>query len=437
MTAQGRKPPEALVVLLAEHEIGRVTRDGSRLSFTYDEAWRQRGQAIPLSLSMPLSGASYGDGVIAPWMWGLLTDHEIVLARIAKQHQVSAGNVFALLWCVGEDCSGAVQFAAPARAASMAQDGEVHWLTEPDIADRLTRLRLDYATGRMPAEGQFSLAGAQPKTALALIGGRWGVPSGRIPTTHILKPPMADLDGHAYNEVFCLRLAERAGLRAARAEVRRFGDETTIVIERYDRAPARNGSFIRIHQEDMCQAAGIHPSLKYEKDGGPGIKSIMDILAYSSDPDTDRRRFIDALALNFLIAGTDAHAKNYSVLLGVRQARLAPLYDVASYLPYYDRVGRWDDVRMPMKIDRYYRYADIMPRHWERMAKACGYPADRAVAQVTRLAAILPDAAADVATAMGGAGHQVLHRLVDRIAWRCGQIQRDWGPPVGVSLPQD
>jgi hypothetical protein len=45
-------------------------------------------------------------------------------------------------------------------------------------------------------------------------------------------------------------------------------------------------------------------------------------------------RFAGALAFNWLIASTDAHAKNYGLLLAGRQIRLAPLYDIASILPY-------------------------------------------------------------------------------------------------------
>ena len=54
------------------------------------------------------------------------------------------------------------------------------------------------------------------------------------------------------------------------------------------------------------------------------------------DAETDVWRFADALAFNWLIAGTDAHAKNYSLLLAGNQIRLAPLYDIASILPYDD-----------------------------------------------------------------------------------------------------
>lgn len=427
MTRRSTLMPDALVLLLGGQVIGQVERAGNRLSFVYDEEWRERGPVIPLSMSMPLSGAKYGHDIISNWMWGLLADNQNVLARIASQNGVSAGNAFALLWAIGEDCPGAVQFAEPGRIGDMAQGRDIHWLDDQEVGARLARLRRDYSTGRSNGEGQFSLPGAQPKTALALVDGRWGVPSGRIPTTHILKPPIPGLAGHAENEVFCLRLAERVGLRAARAEVREFAGEPAIVVERYDRARLPDGDIARVHQEDMCQAMGVHPFGKYEKDGGPGIRRVMDLLSWSSNPEADRHRFMQATALNFLIAGTDAHAKNYSVLFGPRQARLAPLYDVASYLPYVE--GRWQDVPMPMKIDKCDRYAAVMPRHWERMARGCGYPADEALGHVARLVAAVPDTAADVAAGLRAQGvrHPVLAVLVDKIAWRCTEVGRIWG----------
>jgi serine/threonine-protein kinase HipA len=270
--------------------------------------------------------------------------------RIASKHNVSANNVFALLWKIGQDCAGAVQFADPAVAGQISRGGSVEWIDEDEVAMRLARLRLDHESGRKVNEGQFSLAAAQPKIALLLEDGKWGVPSGRIPTTHILKPPISGLDGHAENEVFCLMLASKLGLVAAKAVVSRFKDELAIVVERFDRVRTESG-VLRVHQEDLCQALAAPPSKKYEKDGGPGVKGIMDMLTRSTNAEADRRRFMRATILNFLIVGTDAHAKNYSLLFGPGQVRLAPIYDIASYLPYYAADGyRWQDVRMPMRV---------------------------------------------------------------------------------------
>jgi len=97
----------------------------------------------------------------------------------------SSRNPFALIANVGEDCAGAVQFVRPERLEAVidSEGGDIAWLEEAEIATRIRQLREDQSAWRLPADtGQFSLAGAQPKTALLLLDGRWGVPSGRTPT---------------------------------------------------------------------------------------------------------------------------------------------------------------------------------------------------------------------------------------------------------------
>ena len=182
---------------------------------------------------------------------------------------------------VGEDCAGAVQFVSPERLETLIAEPaarEIQWLTEEDVAERLRTLRADHSAWRAASDtGQFSLAGAQPKTALLFERKRWGVPSGRIPTTHILKPPTGEWDGHAENEHFSLQLARSLGLIVPNSSVVRFQDEIAIVVERYDRARA-GGRWVRIHQEDMCQALGLHPTRKHESDGGPGVRRIVELL---------------------------------------------------------------------------------------------------------------------------------------------------------------
>lgn len=139
--------------------------------------------------------------------------------------------------------------------------GHVTWLSEEEVAERLSDLRQDPTAwlGRSFA-GQFSLAGAQAKTALLLSDGRWGVPSGATPTTHILKPAVAGFDDHDLNEHLCLDAARRAGLLAARTRIARFGDETAVVVTRYDRQAAPDGRVLRVHQEDLCRRWDSRPA---------------------------------------------------------------------------------------------------------------------------------------------------------------------------------
>jgi serine/threonine-protein kinase HipA len=168
-------------------------------------------------------------------------------------------------------------------------------------------------------------------------------------------------------------------------------DETYIVVERYDRLPPPPGSLFvqRIHQEDLCQALGLMPGRKYQEDGGPGIPQIVALLRRASSvPDTDVDRFLQANIFNWLIGGTDGHAKNYSLLIGAGdEVRLAPLYDLSSQLPYQTLIAQ----RVAMKVGDHYDIARIGAADWQKLARACALEEERLLTMVTDMARALPD----------------------------------------------
>jgi serine/threonine-protein kinase HipA len=417
-----------LVALLDGKEAGRVHNDArGRLTFVYSDEWRLAADAYPLSLSMPLAAKEHGRSAVEAYLWGLLPDNEQVLARWAAKFQVSARNVFALISHVGEDCAGAVQFVTPDRLDTMRRGTEdkVEWLAAPDIAKRLQTLRRDHAAWRLPRDlGQFSLAGAQPKTALLLQNNRWGIPSGRVPTTHILKPPTGNFDGHAENEHICLGLARSLGLPAAQSEVTRFGEEIAIVIERYDRQ-YRGNNILRVHQEDVCQALSIMPTRKYQNEGGPSPINIIELLrTYSTDRQTDVDTFAAALGFNWLIAGTDAHAKNFSLLLSGPHVRLAPLYDVASIVPYDEFDLR--KVKFAMKVGGEYKLSEIGLRQWQKFAREARINADKLVERLIAMSGQLPDEAnaAQARARQQGLAEPIVERLVTQLIERAGECAR-------------
>ncbi len=414
-----------LIAIAEGVEMGIVRQERGRISFTYADSWRAAEGAYPLSLSMPLMAAQHAHAAIEPFLWGLLPDNDLILNRWAQKFQVSARNPFALLSHVGEDCAGAVQFAKPERVALLqAKDFAVDWLTDADISERLRGVLQDVSAGRMPRDtGQFSLAGAQPKTALLYDGARWGVPSGRAPTTHILKPSTPDFDGHAENEHICLSLARSLGLPAASSEVRKFEDVTAIIVTRYDRTPPP--AFKRIHQEDMCQAIRVHPVRKYQNEGGPGPRQILDLLRANSSDQSDVMTFVDALIFNWIIAGTDAHAKNYSLLIGKHgTVRLAPLYDVASILAYPGIDPQ--SAKMAMKIGAAYRLRDIGWANWYAFAHETGIDRDELISRAQTMVHKLPDALeAQVATARrSGLSNRAIEKLRQGIGERAHLLKR-------------
>ncbi|HUO04317.1 MAG TPA: type II toxin-antitoxin system HipA family toxin [Candidatus Binataceae bacterium] len=408
---------EQLIVLANGNEMGTVFHRNARLSFIYNESWRQNRNSYPLSLSMPLASAEHSHARVHAFLWGLLPDNDRVLENWAKRFHVSARNAFRLIANVGEDCAGAVQFVRPERLQALRKEPravEIAWLTEDDIAKRLATLRADHSAWRTASDtGQFSLAGAQPKTAMIFENGRWGIPSGRAPTTHILKPPTGEWDGHAENEHFCLLLARRLGLVVPNSRVRHFRNEVAIVIERYDRV-RRNDKWFRVHQENMCQASGTHPAHKYENEGGPGVRKIVELLRQSSNnPAEDVQSFLDAIAFNWLIAGTDAHAKNYAFLLGGEGAvRLAPLYDLASVLPY--RAIDINKARLAMKLGGEYRLRNISIRNWRRLAAEVRIAEDSLIDRIRSMAGEIPNHAADIQRQLADQG--LSHPLIVSLA---------------------
>lgn len=427
-----------LIVLLRDRRVGTVTYHQGRLAFRYDEEWLQNANAIPLSLSMPLTKIQHGDAVIRPFLWGLLPDNEMTLATWGRRFGVSPRNAFALLAHIGEDLQGAIQIVSPQNIDEIRKREGVTRLSTAmlDHAFRLL-IRDPGATQFTETGGQFSLAGAQPKKALYRVGNIWYEPRGRTPSTHILKPPVPHLEGQVENEAFCLRLAGRFGLPTPRIWIEHFGGFPVVVIERYDRVrmkgntrlplDSRGGEVRRVHQEDCCQALAVMPQSKYQNDGGPGISDIMQLLSGSAKPSEDRDRFMKAQAYNFVIGGSDAHAKNFSLLLA-RQGRfrLAPLYDVISLLPYLDRRR---DGRLAMSIDGHYRLDKIAPRHWERQARASGYPPDRAIGHIRHFIARLPDKASALVDEFvaEGLAPDSFSKLVDCLGKRCDALRNSYG----------
>jgi serine/threonine-protein kinase HipA len=214
-------------------------------------------------------------------------------------------------------------------------------------------------------------------------------------------------------------------MAAALSEVQIVGRIPVIIVERFDRFRA-SGAVRRVHQEDMCQALAVRK--KYQQEGGPGIHAIMVLLQFSDNPEVDRDRFMRAQALNYIIAGTDAHARNYSIVYAPGGAfRLAPLYDVISDLPYV-RKGRAQST-LAMTIGGKRVLTDILPRHWERQAVSVRFSKDRIFAHLRDLIARLPEAAEAVEkqTRTEGLKAPVIGRLRAAIQVRCEFLGKYYG----------
>lgn len=313
---------------------GQLVQDEAGLiSFVYSPTYA----GPPLSLSLPVSNRIFRQREVVPYLLGLLPDNDTVRKEMALEFGVSPNNPVALLANMGLDCPGAVQFCAPEEIDEVrAREGELRPLSDAQIAQRLRSLRADSSESWLSEDEHWSLGGNQGKFALALHDGRWCSCEGSAPTTHIFKPGVRGFRLQALNEFVCMRLADACGIPAAPVDYRLFEDEPAIIVSRYDRVSDARGHVIRLHQEDFCQALGVPPAQKYTADGGPAVADCVALLARTADARINLVAFTRMLLFNCLIGAPDAHAKNYSLLLGPGrgEALLAPMYDVASGLAY-------------------------------------------------------------------------------------------------------
>jgi len=374
-----------LNVFLNARHVGQLRRQSSgAIEFQYDPSWLAWENALPISLSLPLREDRYiGDPVFAVFD-NLLPDSDRIRRRMAERVHAEGHDAYSLLAKIGRDCVGALQFLPETTAPSPAGTIDGSPASDASIAAKLSDLTASPLGMNEDEEFRISIAGAQEKTALLYWKGKWHIPHGTTPTTHILKPQIGmlpngiDMSQSVENEYFCMKLTAAFGLPTANVEIADFKDKRALVVERFDRQWTSDNRLLRLPQEDMCQALSIHPNVKYESDGGPGISAILELLKGSDEPELDRRNFLKAQILFWLLGATDGHAKNFSVHLqpGGR-FRLAPLYDVMSAQPALD-AGTLKRNRMKLAMavgdNRHYTVHGIFPRHFVQTAKKNGIP---------------------------------------------------------------
>jgi len=378
--------------------VGRWTVKASGDSaLVYDDGWRASQLGRPISLSLPfnihnepLKGAS-----VSNYFEGLLPDSDIIRKRVAARFKTGSLDAFDLLAAIGRDCVGALQLLP--EGAVPEGPGQINGIAVDETAIEqhlLDAVNLERHRSLVDPNDDFriSLAGAQEKDAFLWWNGQWLKPRGATPTTHIFKLPIgmvggkrADFSTSVDNEWLCLRIFKAFGLPTANAEILTFGSQRVLVVERFDRVLSNNGKqLFRLVQEDFCQATGTSPLLKYESDGGPGLKQMFTLLQQSQQSATDMDTLMASQLLFWMLRAPDGHAKNFSIqlLAGEGRFKLTPIYDVMSGYPVIGPgPNRWAERKLEMAMallgtNRHYLAHGIGRRHFNSTAKKVGYGAD-------------------------------------------------------------
>jgi serine/threonine-protein kinase HipA len=381
----------ALILWMNGMRVGNWRQDrGGAHIFQYDRDWVDSPVGRALSLSLPFTPANvpHRGAIVGNFFDNLLPDTDAIRSRIRSRFSTRSTDAFDLLSAIGRDCVGAIQLLPPDQEpigfdrveGVPLNDGAV----ERAIAASLSGSR---TFGQDEASDfRISLAGAQEKTAFLCRRGKWCRPVGATPTTHIFKLPLGlighlqmDMRDSIENEWLCAQLIEAFGLRIASCEIIEFGSRKVLSVERFDRALQPAGWIARLPQEDFCQALGLPSTQKYEADGGPGMRDILRVLDGSSTALDDKRAFVKAQIVYWMLAAVDGHAKNFSIFHERGGSyRLTPFYDVLSAWPIIGRGANKLDphkAKLAMAVrskNAHWKLEEIRARHWNAVTRAAG-----------------------------------------------------------------
>lgn len=357
---------ELLNVYFRQTRVGALSINTERVfSFQYSKEWLESPESFPLSISLPMQKDIFTDEKVKFFFSNLLPE-SAVRELIAKRLGISNKNDFVFLKRIGGECAGAITILSESETPELPDQYTYQPLSDDQLTDLIKHLpRRPLLAGQKGV--RISLAGAQEKLALFYKDSKFSIPLNGAPSNCILKPGMTHFPSSIQNECFCMMLAIDVDLNASWVSIMRKKDQEALLIKRYDRV-LDNGVLNRLHQEDFCQAMGFSHELKYEADGGPGLKACFNaVRVYSANPIKDFQQLLKWVFFNYLTGNMDAHAKNLSFLYQGRQIRLAPFYDLMCTNIYEDL-----SQKTAMKIGQENRPDWIMKRHWIRFAKDIG-----------------------------------------------------------------
>ena len=349
----------SLNVFWNEVPIARLFERNSIWALQYESAWLTDVRRFPISPALPLQAEEHLDGAsIRPvqWFFDNLLPEEMARKLIARDAKIEEEDAFSLLRHFGAESAGSLTLLPESQQPQV--QGGLKLLDNQTLSEWIRALPAVSLASRTTK--RMSLAGAQHKMAINLVGDQLYQPDANQPSTHILKPEHPDKENYPHsviNEWFVMTLAKCVGLPVPEV-ILRFVPEAVYIIDRFDRTQA-NGHPVRLHALDGCQLLGLDRGAKYRQ---CTLDQLGNIANACLTPIPARIEMFKWLLFNLMVANDDAHLKNVSVLAQSRRYTLAPFYDLLSTAIYAGHGRAWADRGLPTAWSDKQTYADIQSR---------------------------------------------------------------------------
>ena len=406
-----------------------VGKDSNDACFTYADAYLENSEHHAISIGLPLEEKTFDAQRTRIFFEGLLPEG-FTRRCVAEWMHKDENDYMSILAGLGRECLGAIKIV-----------DESDEVIEPEYRELLAKevyaLASEGATesAELVTKSHLSLTGASGKVGLYLDEkeGKWYLPIGEAPSTHIVKQSHVRLKKIVANEQLCLLTAKYLGIEIPESFiVTTDGDDETVLFatKRYDRKFIENEKMLngmlvprRLHQEDFAQALGIAASNKYEKNNEGYLKKLFDVIrSHSADPMTDSLRLWDICVFNYLVGNTDNHIKNLSLLYSedLKSVRLAPAYDIVSTMIYESSTEN-----MALSIDGIYNINKITRASFEKTASQVGIGTKMAIKRFDAMVKGFGDAINQAKEELKNQGFEQVEQISEMIMKKGGICK--WG----------
>jgi len=308
-------------------KVGSIELDDNNVyHLMYDDNWIRNG--YELSNHLPLDKNVHNGEKVKIFIANLLPEG-IPLDELTMHYNISKSDKFGLLKKIGSETSGAFTFITNTEKENCVTT--FREIKEAELSQRIKK-RKSIPITIWDEKPRVSVAGVQDKLPITIIDGQYGLGSGNICSTHILK---FGKEEYVLNEYLSLMLAYDAGLDVNEVKLINFDGVYALRVKRFDRYIKDKNDIRKLHLLDSCQMLNLPPEFKYEKvevRGGERIgaklSSIFKLCDLTSFPIETKVKIIDWVIVNLCLANADAHAKNISFIVDANCIALAPFYDI-------------------------------------------------------------------------------------------------------------
>jgi serine/threonine-protein kinase HipA len=317
--------PGVLDVVTCGRYEREVLRDGRVIGrFAYARSYREREEAVPLDpYHLPVTPREYETAKL-DGMFGALRDASPdAWGRHVIEKMTGRADLDEMDFLLHgpEDRAGALSFGGePAPPVTRQRFNRILYLREL----RRAAQGLEEAVPGEPAGQQVgdllepgtSLGGARPKSVVEDDEGLW-----------IAKfPQKSDKWNNAPVEAAMLALARRCGIRTPDTRVERIGDESVLLVRRFDRAKVPEG-YLRHRMVSALTVLDADDRVT-DRTAWSYVLLADELRRWSEQPVADRAELFRRVVFNTLISNLDDHPRNHALIAPGKAWRLAPAYDL-------------------------------------------------------------------------------------------------------------